>query len=100
MRVERCRTKSTVHAFGTSVDPEQRFLYIVDGSNKVIRIFNRQTMEQVGSVGERAGHDAREFFHRPPEFVTDSKAMCSLAKSTMECDICDRVPKGVGPGSR
>ena len=61
-----------MHAFGTSTDKEQRLLYIVDGSNKVIRIFNRQRMEQVATVGGHAGHNAREFFHAH-SFATDSK---------------------------
>ena len=44
-------------------DKEQKFLYIVDGSNKAIRILNRRTLETLASVGGHAGHNAREFFH-------------------------------------
>lgn len=57
------QAEGTVHAFATSPDKEQRFLYVVDGSNKTVRILNRQTLEIVGSIGARAGHNAREFFH-------------------------------------
>ena len=57
------QAEGTVHAFATSTDKEQRFLYVVDGSNKAIRVLNRQTLEIVGSIGGHAGHNAREFFH-------------------------------------
>jgi DNA-binding beta-propeller fold protein YncE len=57
------QAEGTVHAFAVSSDKEQRFLYVMDGSNKAIRVLNRQTMEIVGSIGGHAGHNAREFFH-------------------------------------
>jgi DNA-binding beta-propeller fold protein YncE len=57
------QAEGTVHAFATSPDQEQRFLYIVDGSNKAVRVLNRQTLEIVGAIGGHAGHNAREFFH-------------------------------------
>ena len=57
------QNEGTVHAFGVSPDKEQKYLYIVDGSNKAIRILDRRTLETLGSVGGHAGHNAREFFH-------------------------------------
>jgi DNA-binding beta-propeller fold protein YncE len=57
------QAEGTVHAFATSPDAAQRFLYVVDGSNKVIRIFDRQSMQQLATVGGHAVHHAREFFH-------------------------------------
>jgi hypothetical protein len=57
------QAEGTVHAFATSPDREQRFLYVMDGSNKAIRVLNRQTLEIVASVGGHSGHNAREFFH-------------------------------------
>ncbi len=57
------QTEGTVHGFALSPDREQRFLYVVDGSNKAIRVLNRQTLEVAGSIGGHAGHNAREFFH-------------------------------------
>ena len=57
------QAEGTVHAFAVSPDKEQRFLYVVDGSNKTVRVLNRQTLEIVGSIGGHAGHNAREFFH-------------------------------------
>jgi len=57
------QAEGTVHAFAVSPDREQKFLYVMDGSNKAIRILNRQTLETIASVGGHAGHNAREFFH-------------------------------------
>ena len=93
------QNEGTVHAFGTSTDPEQRFLYVVDGSNKVIRIFNRQTMEQVGSVGGHAGHNAREFFHAH-SFATDSKGNLFIGEVNNGMRYYKYAYKGTGPGSR
>jgi DNA-binding beta-propeller fold protein YncE len=66
------QAEGTMHNFATSPDKAQRFLYAVDGSNKVIRVLNRQTMEIVESIGGHAGHNAREFFHAH-SFAADSK---------------------------
>jgi DNA-binding beta-propeller fold protein YncE len=57
------QAEGTVHGFAVSPDREQRFLYVVDGSNKAIRVLNRQTLEIVSAIGGHAGHNAREFFH-------------------------------------
>ena len=62
----------TVHEFGTSPDPEQTFLYIVDGANKLVHVLNRRTLEIVHQIGGYAGHNAREFFHAH-SFAADSK---------------------------
>jgi len=53
----------TAHTFAVSPDSEQKFLYLADGANKVVRVFDRKTMETVSTVGGHAGHNAREFFH-------------------------------------
>jgi DNA-binding beta-propeller fold protein YncE len=66
------QAEGTVHGFAVSPDREQRFLYVVDGSNKAIRVLNRQTLEVVTSIGGHAGHNAREFFHIHSA-ATDSK---------------------------
>ena len=66
------QAEGTVHGFAASPDKEQKFLYVIDGSNKAIRVLNRQTMEIVSSIGGHAGHNAREFFHAH-SFASDSK---------------------------
>ncbi len=73
------QNEGTVHAFAASPDKEQKFLYIADGSNKAIRVVNRQTLEMVSSVGGHAGHNAREFFHIH-SFATDSKGNLFLGE--------------------
>jgi DNA-binding beta-propeller fold protein YncE len=57
------QAEGTVHHFVMSPDKEQKFLYVVDGSNKTVRVLNRQTLEIVSNIGGHAGHNAREFFH-------------------------------------
>jgi len=66
------QNEGTVHAFAVSPDKAQKFLYIVDGSNKAIRVLNRETLEVLSSIGGHAGHNAREFFHAH-SFAADSK---------------------------
>jgi DNA-binding beta-propeller fold protein YncE len=57
------QAEGTVHHFALSPDAAQRFLYVVDGSNKTVRVLDRQSLEIVANVGGHAGHNAREFFH-------------------------------------
>ncbi|HKC58190.1 MAG TPA: hypothetical protein VKC35_18790 [Vicinamibacterales bacterium] len=64
--------EGTVYNFVFSPDKEQRFLYVMDGSNKAIRVYDRKSMELLTSIGGHAGHNAREFFH-PHSFAVDSK---------------------------
>ena len=66
------QAEGTVHHFALSPDKDQKFLYVMDGSNKAVRVLNRQTMEIVENVGGHAGHNAREFFHAH-SFAADSK---------------------------
>ena len=73
------QNEGTVHTFAVSPDKEQKFLYIVDGSNKAIRVLDRKTLETVYSVGGHAGHNAREFFHIH-SFAVDSKGNLFLGE--------------------
>ena len=54
----------TGSAFGValSADPQQRFLYVADGSNERVAILDRNTLELIGSIGG-PGRKAGEFFH-------------------------------------
>jgi hypothetical protein len=76
--------EGTVYNFVFSPDKEQRFLYVMDGSNKAIRVYDRKSMEIVANIGGHAGHNAREFFHAH-SFAVDSKETCSSARSTTGC---------------
>src|SRR5437016_880806 len=52
----------TAFGVGFSGDPQQRFLYVADGSNERIAILDRKTLEEIGHIG-RPGRKAGEFFH-------------------------------------
>jgi hypothetical protein len=52
---------------------------VVDGSNKKVHILNRQTLEEVSTVGGHAGHNAREFFH-VHSIAADSKGNLFLGE--------------------
>ena len=73
------QAEGTVHHFAMSPDKEQKFLYVVDGSNKAVRVLNRQTLEIVANVGGHAGHNTREFFH-VHSAATDSKGNLFLGE--------------------
>ena len=66
------QAEGTVYAFAVSPDKAQQFLYVMDGSNKAIRVLDRKTLETLTSIGGHAGHNAREFFHAH-SFASDSK---------------------------
>jgi hypothetical protein len=57
-------SRGTGTAFGValSADPEQRFVYVADGSNERIAILDRASLEEIGQIGG-PGRKAGEFFH-------------------------------------
>jgi len=57
-------SQGTGTAFGValSTDPQQRFVYIADGSNERIAILDRKQLEEIGHIGG-PGRKAGEFFH-------------------------------------
>jgi DNA-binding beta-propeller fold protein YncE len=57
-------SRGTGTAFGValSADPEQRFLYVADGSNERIAILDRASLQELGHIGG-PGRKAGEFFH-------------------------------------
>lgn len=69
----------TVHEFAMSPDPEQTLLYVVDGTNKLVHVLNRETLEIVHQIGGHAGHNAREFFHIH-SFAVDSRGNIFLGE--------------------
>lgn len=60
----RRESQGTGSAFGVALsrDPQQRFVYVADGSNERVAIMDRQTLEVIGQIG-RPGRMAGEFFH-------------------------------------
>jgi hypothetical protein len=93
------QAEGTVHGFAVSPDREQRFLYVVDGSNKAVRVLNRQTLEIVASIGGRAGHNAREFFHIH-SVAADSKGNLYLGEVNNGQRYYKYAFKGMGTGAR
>jgi DNA-binding beta-propeller fold protein YncE len=63
------RSGATAIAF--SRDPQQQFMYVNDFGKQVIHIFDRQTLEEVGSVGQPGTQDGE--FKQPHHMVIDSK---------------------------
>jgi hypothetical protein len=91
------QNEGTVHNFAVSPDREQRFLYIVDGSNKAIRVLNRQTLATVASIGGHAGHNAREFFHAHSLAGADSKGNLYIGEVNDGQRYYKYAYKGMGP---
>jgi len=57
-------SQGTGTTFGVALSPapEQRFLYVADGSNERIAILDRTSLEEIGQIGG-PGRKAGEFFH-------------------------------------
>jgi hypothetical protein len=90
------QNEGTVHAFAVSPDREQRFLYVLDGSNKAIRVLNRATLETLYSIGGHAGHNAREFFHAH-SVAADSKGNLFIGEVNNGQRYYRYAFKGMGP---
>jgi hypothetical protein len=63
------RSGATAIAF--SRDPQQQFMYVNDFGKQVIHIFDRQTLEEVGTVGQPGTQDGE--LKQPHHMVIDSK---------------------------
>jgi DNA-binding beta-propeller fold protein YncE len=55
-------SQGTGSAFGVVVSPDNRFVYVADGSNERVAVMDRATLEVIGQVG-RPGSAAGEFYH-------------------------------------
>ena len=93
------QAEGTVHAFATSPDRDQRFLYVVDGSNKAIRVLDRQTLQTVARIGGHAGHNAREFFH-VHGIAADSKGNLFIGEVNNGMRYYRYAYKGMGAPAR
>ena len=74
-------TAGTGSAYGVALsrDPQQRFLYVADGSNDRVDILDRSTLELIGHIG-RPGRQAGEFFHAH-SIASDSKGNIIVGES-------------------
>jgi DNA-binding beta-propeller fold protein YncE len=57
------RNEGTVYNFSLSRDPQQRYLFVADGSNMVVLTLERVSLMLLSSFGGQGGHNARQFFH-------------------------------------
>ena len=57
------QNEGTVHNFALSRDPQQRYLFVADGSNKALLTLDRATLTLLSTFGGQGGHNARQFFH-------------------------------------
>ena len=90
------QAEGSVHNFMVSPDKDQKWLYVVDGSNKAIRVLDRKTMEIVSSIGGHGGHNAREFFHAHSAAM-DSKGNIFIGEVNNGQRYYRYAYKGMGP---
>ncbi len=72
--------EGTAFDIAFSADPQQRFIYVPDGTNKKVQILDRDTLEVLGYFGGHGGHGVGQFFHIH-SIATDSKGNIYLGES-------------------
>jgi hypothetical protein len=80
-----------------SHDPEQRFLYVADGVNEHVRVFNRQSMEELYNFGY--GGRQPGMFLGVHSIAVDSKGNIYTTETYTGKRLQKFVNKGVGPVS-
>jgi hypothetical protein len=78
-----------------STDPQQRFLYIADGRNQKIRIFDRATMTQLTSFG-KGGHYPGEWYSLH-NIAVDSKGNLYTVETYQGRRLQRFLNKGLAP---
>ncbi|MXQ12247.1 beta-propeller fold lactonase family protein [Microvirga makkahensis] len=78
-----------------SHDPEQRFLYVADGVNEHVRVFNRQTMEELYNFGY--GGRQPGMFLGVHSIAVDSKGNIYTTETYTGKRLQKFVNKGIGP---
>jgi len=81
-----------------SPDPEQAFLYVADGKNARIRIIDRQTMEEVSTLGTGGRYPG--MFQAAHSIDTDSQGNIYLTETYEGRRLHKFVFKGVGDAAR
>ena len=78
-----------------SKDPQQRFIYMADGSNEKIHIVDRQTMEVLTSFGD-GGRQPGEFY-AVHSIATDSKGNLFTTETYRGQRVQKFLYKGLAP---
>jgi DNA-binding beta-propeller fold protein YncE len=88
----------TVFGIAFSADPDQRFVYVADGSNEKIWMLDRASMEVLGSFGS-GGHNAGQFT-TVYAIATDSKGNIYTGETWEGKRVQRFLYKGLVPAGR
>jgi hypothetical protein len=78
-----------------SRDPQQKFLYLADGANEKIHVFDRQSMTEIYSFGD-GGRQAGQFY-AVHSIGTDSKGNLYTTETYRGQRVQKFIYKGLGP---
>jgi sugar lactone lactonase YvrE len=78
-----------------SRDPQQRFLYVADGRNQKLHIYDRKTLTELTSFGE-GGHYPGQFYSMH-SIATDSKGNLYTTETYQGRRVQRFLFKGIGP---
>ncbi len=78
-----------------SRDPEQKYLYVCDGSNMKIHILQRDTLEVLTSFGDGGRQPGQ--FYAPHSIATDSKGNIYTTETYRGQRVQKFIYKGLGP---
>jgi DNA-binding beta-propeller fold protein YncE len=91
----RTRGDGSVWDIAFSRDPEQRFMYVADGTNEKIHILDRQTMQVLTSFGD-GGRQPGEFY-AVHSIATDSKGNIFTTETYRGQRVQKFIFKGLAP---
>ncbi len=78
-----------------SKDPQQRFIFLVDGANDKVRILLRETLEEISSFGDGGRQPGQ--FYAVHSIATDTKGNLYTTETYEGKRVQKFVYKGVGP---
>ena len=89
------RADGSVWDTAFSRDAQQRYLYVADGRNQKVRIFDRQSMEELTNFG-KGGHYPGEWYSLH-NIATDSKGNLYTVETYQGRRLQRFLYKGIGP---
>ncbi len=78
-----------------SKDPQQRFMFVVDGANDKVRILLRETLEEISNFGDGGRQPGQ--FYAVHSIATDSKGNLYTTETYEGKRVQRFVYKGIGP---
>ena len=78
-----------------SKDPQQRFIYLADGTNEKVRIILRESMEEITNFGDGGRQPGQ--FYGVHSIATDSKGNIYTTETYEGKRLQKFVYKGMGP---